>query len=193
MQPATIIRDHAGRRWRLADSQVAEVLGRQLTLCRGWKAERKIVRGPPSWIVTAELADFYRSLAGPHMLVDVLIDAGLPLFPERIYEHRRQLGLHRMADTDQWWSDRADDLQSLSLAEFAEKHGVHKASAARRRVRLGITRLAKRKRPVGWWKKPEVAAEFKSREPAELAIRYGLTVARISQIRAQMRDEGLLK
>lgn len=191
--PIATIADHAGRRWRVSDSQAVEVLGVRLDLHRGWPAEREGYKGAAQWIITPQLAAFYRSLAGPHMLTEVLRDAGLPFSPERIYAHRKALGLHRLADTDRWWSDRADDLQQLTLAEFAAKHGVHKASAARRRVRLGITREAKPKRPRGWWKTAKIAAEFAAGDVKELAERYGLSAARISQICGLMRAEGLIE
>jgi hypothetical protein len=190
--PTETIVDHAGIRWSVVDSREVEVLGVRLALPRGRPADRTSDAGPPQWIITPQLADFYRSLRGPHMLTEVLIDAGLPLSKERIYAQRKQLGLHRLADTDEWWRERIDDLQSLTLAEFAERHGVHKSSVARRRVRLGITREKKQKRPRGWWRSPEIAAEFASGTNAAMAEKYGVSESRILQIRGLMRAEGLL-
>lgn len=86
----------------------------------GWP--RSVPRGQggggPRAILTRELKEYLENYRhSPKNIV-------LPLGKTAIKRLRRLLGHHYRHDRGLWWEDRFDDLISLSIEEFAEKHCV---------------------------------------------------------------------
>jgi hypothetical protein len=77
----------------------------------------------------------------------------LPISFAVVKRLRKMLGHNRYSDSVKWWEDNADELTSMSLTAFAEKHNVALGTAS-----IWHTRLFGRKiRPAGWWCTKEIA------------------------------------
>lgn len=80
-----------------------------------------------SAILTATLAEYLQSVERPR-------DIDLPLGRTAIRRLRTALGLS--FDWDAWWTVRADDLASMTLAEFCARHNCSMGAASQRRAAL---------------------------------------------------------
>jgi hypothetical protein len=100
----------------------------------------------------------------------------LPVGRDVVRRIRRLIGLdHRTWDDERiaWWIDRIDDLASLSVPEFVAKHKANawtrSGSLSEGRVwQMRLALLGRRRRPIGWWKKPAVKKLILSDLPASV-------------------------
>lgn len=63
-----------------------------------------------------------------------LRDIDLPIGLTTVKRLRRELGLRW--DWDRWWADRENDLRTMTLQSFADKHGCSVGAASQRRAML---------------------------------------------------------
>ncbi len=158
-----------------------------LTLYQGWPAGAPRGAGGvggPSWIITAAalsmIRDFARDLDG------LMASAGVGRAVAKRW--RRLAGVQRQSAAHEWWSDRAVDLLTLTPAQFSGAHGVSKQAALNWRRRLAIPGRNMRD---GWWRDPEHVARLTGTLPRSwLADYYGLSIARIDNLRSALRGEG---
>jgi len=104
--------------------------------------------GLPRLIATKPLHDFWEvnRACGHGFFFD------LPAGRTTLKRVRKRLGFHYIHDRTEFWTDRFEDLSSLSAREFAVKHGVHVDEVLDWRLRI----VGKRARPLDWWRKPKV-------------------------------------
>lgn len=138
-------------------------------------------RGGARVIVTRPLADY---MDGRRHMTDSIKTANLPISKGAAQRVRRLLGHHRYLDSAAWWHDRTYDLASLTLEEFATKHG--RTVGAVERARLTV--LGKILRPAGWWR--EHAHLITSRPVAEVCDRLDLSAVSVRRLRAQLMGAG---
>jgi hypothetical protein len=96
------------------------------------------LHGRDSVILTEPLADFLRQ--HPDTL-----KVDLPISNRTIWLLRCRLDISARDEMDAWWDERIDDLLSLSLTEFATRHGVSVSAAASRRQQYLGTQIRKKK------------------------------------------------
>jgi hypothetical protein len=101
--------------------------------------------GPPRLIATGALRDFWEAnqIKGHGFLFD------LPAGRSTLKRVRRRLGFNQRDDTREFFADRAEDLELLSVREFAARHGIARGVAGDWRRRI----VGRRTRPGGWWRK----------------------------------------
>lgn len=106
--------------------------------------------GLPRLITTHALRDFWDAnrTKGHGFLFD------LPAGRTTLKRGRRRLGLNQRHDVIKFWTDRIEDLRSLSMGEFAARHGVAVEMASHWRIKI----IGKRARAIGWWRNPEARA-----------------------------------
>lgn len=80
--------------------------------------------GNPAVIATMPLVEYLSDTR--------LRDVVLPIGVSTVKRLRRDLGLRW--DWDAWWSARADDLATMTLHDFASKHGCSTGAASQRRA-----------------------------------------------------------
>ncbi|MFA7585045.1 MAG: hypothetical protein WCY11_02455 [Novosphingobium sp.] len=83
--------------------------------------------GNPRVIMTAALAEYLQSVERPR-------DIDLPISRTTIKRLRADLALR--FDWDAWWTARADDLASITLAEFCARHHCSMGAASQRRAMM---------------------------------------------------------
>jgi hypothetical protein len=77
-------------------------------------------------IITAELARYLQSTR--------LRDVDLPIGTTTVKRMRADIGVSW--SWDDWWAARADDLRSMTLQAFCDKHGCSIGAASQRRAAL---------------------------------------------------------
>lgn len=143
--------------------------------------------GGPSWVLTSELADKYKSMQ-PRETIPHFAQAGYPFGKFVIKKHRKMLGIDRVGQAEKFWLDRFDDLGSLGLKEFVSKHSVAAQSVLDWRKRLGIDN---RRNTPFWWQEPEAISVLSSDAALSwIADKYSVSVARVQNIRTQLRKQG---
>jgi hypothetical protein len=128
-------------------------------------------------IITAELADhFERHRRTPQNL-------DLPLSKTTVTRIRMVLGHHRYQDAEMWWLERVADLERLTIADFAVRHGVSAGAISQARAALAG---GPRQRPANWWRSPDMQALLHSKKPtAWIAMQMGLSAVTIRKYRSE--------
>lgn len=133
-------------------------------------------------ILTRDLADYL--LAHRRGRLDSL---ALPIGTGAIKALRSRLGINRQADAQQWWGERADDLRTLTLTEFAARHRVSLAAASREHSR----RFGRINRPDGWWASgPEAEILLRDVPAADAAEQLGVAEGTVRSRRAALKRIG---
>lgn len=105
--------------------------------------------GVPRLIVTEELRDFW--VVNKHEGHGRLYD--LPAGRTTLKRARKALGMNFGNDRLEFWTDRLDDLNSMTAREFADKHEVTRYAVGEWRLRITGKRIA---RARGWWRTPDI-------------------------------------
>jgi hypothetical protein len=141
--------------------------------------------GPPRLIATEALRDFWEanSIKGHGFLYD------LPAGRTTLKRVRKRLGFNQREDTRDFFADHAEDLESLSVREFAARHGIAREVACDWRRRI----VGRRTRPGGWWRK----AKFLKILRADLTLiemgrRLGIGISHAKRVRDRARLEAQL-
>jgi hypothetical protein len=141
--------------------------------------------GLPRLIATEALRDFWEanSIKGHGFLYD------LPAGRTTLKRVRGRLGFNQRDDTREFFADRAEDLESLSVREFAARYGIAQAVAYDWRRRI----VGRRARPGGWWRK----AKFLRILHADLTLietgrRLGIGTSHAKRLRDRARLEAQL-
>jgi hypothetical protein len=141
--------------------------------------------GPPRLIATEALRDFWEAnqIKGHGFLYD------LPAGRSTLKRVRRRLGFNYRDDTREFFADRAGDLESLSVRDFAATHGIAPEVAGDWRRKL----VGRRTRPSGWWRK----AKFLRILHADLTLiemgrRLGIGITHAKRVRDRARLEARL-
>jgi hypothetical protein len=105
-----------------------------------------------------------------------------------------QIGHREWIDTRlAWWCDRIDDLGTLSSARFVAKHGAKGWTRMRTMSttlvwQMRVALLGRQRRPIGWWKTPEVRRLICSRQPVTtIAKQLNLSPATVYGIRCRLK------
>ena len=86
--------------------------------------------GGPRAIITTELAEHLESFRHTPKDID------LPLGKSTIKRLRQVLGHHYRQDRALWWEERLGDLASMTIEDFAQRHGVSQGAVSQWRSRL---------------------------------------------------------
>ncbi len=137
------VSDASGGLWEVWDSRVtahdfAIYLGRAIPITGP---------GGATVILTTDLVGYLER----HRRSPDLID--LPISATTVKRLRRVLGHNWYEDGERWWLQRMRDLETLTSADFAVKHGVKVEAVTYARLNL----LGPRQRPAGWWRDPATA------------------------------------
>ena len=154
-----VIQDVWGEPWHVAERRPTPY---GFAIYMGWAASPKVQYrgGKAGVIVTSPFAKHVRSTAKrPHELP-------LPIGDNALRRVRKLLGVdHRLwIDTRlNWWLDRIEDLGTLSAARFVAKHRrdawTRWGSMSTTLVwQMRVALMGRHRRPVGWWRAPEVRA-----------------------------------
>jgi hypothetical protein len=150
---SNLVRDVEGNLWDVRDARTTnygfDLLFGQPVSRRNWPGDR--------WrlIATQELYDFWERNR-LNRATGVVMD--LPAGRMALYALRRRLGFHCLDDLRAFWTERRDDLATLTLREFAARHGVSIAAAHRARTKS----IGRTIRESGWWRKPEILGILQS-------------------------------
>lgn len=133
-------------------------------------------------ILTRDLADYILS----HRR-DRIDSLALPIGTGAIKALRCRLGINRQADARHWWDSRADDLRTLTLTEFASRHGVSIAAASREHSR----RFGRINRHDGWWSSgPTAEILLRDVSAADAAEQLGVAEGTVRSRRAALKRIG---
>lgn len=96
----------------------------------GWPRGEPRGRGGrgPGIITTVELAQYLRATR--------LRDVVLPICVTAVNRLRAQIGV--TWSWDDWWAARADDLRTMTLQAFCDRHGCSMGAASQRRAALPV-------------------------------------------------------
>ncbi|MHB9291307.1 hypothetical protein Holit_00381 [Hollandina sp. SP2] len=98
----------------------------------GWPTD--IPRGPgggaPKVILTKDIKDYLDTMRFQSCLID------LPIGDTTIKRLRRELGHNWYKDRPIWWEKRKEDLRTMTLEKFFEKHGCSSGAASQARKKL---------------------------------------------------------
>lgn len=191
-QPGRIVRDLWGDEWRVmerrdTDYGFAILMGRSyppLNVQGG--------SGPTTMILTPAVANHLRIHARrPYALP-------LPVGRDAIRRARIKLGIDKQAWDDsrfEWWVDRLDDLATLPVPDFVARHrdeawtrtgGLSEALVWQMRIAL----LGRHRRPIGWWKAPEVRALLTSTLSQDIVgKRLQIRPVMVGALRRKLRRE----
>jgi hypothetical protein len=126
-RPATdAVRDIWGDLWTVRE-------GRQTAM--GWPVllgRTPGLRGGDTVIMTAELAAYLEQMRHD----PAAAQAALGIGKGALRRLRMRLAHHWRHDREDWWRERLTDLATLTLEEFAERHGVSAGAASGWRARL---------------------------------------------------------
>ncbi|MCI7403625.1 hypothetical protein [Pyramidobacter sp.] len=129
------ITDYQGRKW---DVRERRPTAHGFDVYLGWPhgvPRGKGGSGGPQVILTAELAE-YLSAAENIRCKDI----DLPFGKTRINKLRAELGISWRKARAEWWASKKDELQTLTLAEFAQKYGVSEAVISLRLKAMAIAK-----------------------------------------------------
>lgn len=117
--------DYAGAEWDVRERRPT-VHG--LDVLIGWPRDEPRGRGGRgvATIPTAELARYLQATR--------LRDANLPIGRTTVKRLRAEIGV--TWSWDGWWAARADDLRTMTLQAFCDKHGCSMGAASQRRALL---------------------------------------------------------
>ena len=107
----------------------------------------------------------------------------LPLGGTTIGRLRRLLGHHRYQDAEMWWLERIQDLERMTIADFAARHRVSTGAVSQARRALADVPA---QRNANWWRTPEMVALWHSKQPtASIAAKLGLSAVTVRKYRAK--------
>lgn len=158
---ATIVgscRDHTGYPF---DVREIRPTGLGFPILVGWpEGVRGKGMGGPQVILTKDLRKY---------LLDTFLSRGealrtLPIGGSTLKRLRRVIGLDYYAEVSAWWIEKAPELASGTLTNFAERYGLDLSTVSEWNQRL----FGKRLRHANWWKTPDVQALLLSGDPAWL-------------------------
>jgi hypothetical protein len=122
----------------------------------------------------------------------------LPISDNAFRRVRQLLGVDHRAWTDiriSWWLDRLDDLGALSSREFAEKHQpkawTRSGAISTTLVwKMRVALLGRVRRPVGWWRLPDVQKVIMSDQPVHvIAKKLRITHWMVYGVRQRVRRQ----
>jgi hypothetical protein len=120
----------------------------------------------------------------------------LPVGRDAIRRARRRIGLDQTAWDDTrfgWWIKRIDDLATLSVQAFVERHRANAwtrsgALSEARVWQMRIALIGRHRRKIGWWKAPAVQTLLKSKHPIDvIAQRLDITPVRAAALRRRVQ------
>lgn len=118
--------DYAGVAWDVRERR-ATTHGFDVLI--GWPSGE--TRGPGgrgvATIITAELAQYLQATR-PR-------DVVLPISRSTVNRVRAEIGIRW--SWNEWWTVRSDDLRTMTLEAFCDKHGCSTGAASQRRATLG--------------------------------------------------------
>ncbi|WP_155804529.1 helix-turn-helix domain-containing protein [Magnetospirillum fulvum] len=130
--------------------------------------------GSPRAIVTPDVAAYLESLR--HTPAQIRLPCGRGA----IMRMRRLLGHDWRADQWLWWSDRIEDLATMTTDEFAREHSVSVGAISTNRQAL----LGRRCREAGWWRDESVTAILMSDAPiSSIADDLGIAAGSVRRLR----------
>jgi hypothetical protein len=168
--------DHFGVEWDVREERPT---GHGFDVLMGWPTgiPRGQGGGGVRTILTTPLADWLEM----HRSCPAQVD--LPVGRNVVKRLRRALGHDHYQDIRKWWLNRFDDLVSLTLVEFSDKHGVSMGAADNWRREL-----------VGHWfcKQEKQLRQKHIRESLHLptcmaAERLELSAAQVRKLKQKMR------
>lgn len=117
--------DYAGTDW---DVRERRPTAHGFDILIGWPAEDRRGKGGRgvAVIITAELAQYLQ--------VTRVRDTTLPIGMTTVKRLRREVGI--AWSWGAWWSQRADDLRTMTLQAFCDRHGCSIGAASQRRTAL---------------------------------------------------------
>lgn len=117
--------DYAGVEWDVRERRPTT---HGFDILVGWPSDDLRGKGGRgvATIITAELAHYLQ--------VTRLRDTVLPIGRSTIKRLRREVGI--TWSWDDWWSQRADDLRTMTLQAFCDRHGCSVGAASQRRATL---------------------------------------------------------
>ncbi len=146
-------------------------------ICLGWP--KGVVRGKggaggPRVILTHNLVAYLDEQKAATSRIN------LPIGITAIKRLKRLLGFNWSQDRAKWWEDRSDDLASLTMAQFAERHGVSIGAVATARQAMFGNTL----RPAGWWLENEILLMLIGELPRALvAERLDVSLGSVGRLR----------
>jgi len=120
--------DYAGVEWDVREGRPTK---HGFDVLIGWprgEARGKGGRGVAT-IITAELAQYLQATR--------LRDTDLPIGMSTVKRMRAEIGVSW--SWDDWWAVRADDLSTMTLEAFCDKHGCSMGAASQRRAQSRIS------------------------------------------------------
>jgi hypothetical protein len=131
---------------------------------------------PPGLIATKALQDFWAANRTKHD--GILYD--LPAGRSTLKRVRRRLGFHYHEDLSEFWTDRIEDLETLSARDFAERHNLDISVVFETRLKL----LGKSARPLDWWRKPKPLKILQSNITLrEMGEKLGISISQAKRLR----------
>lgn len=130
--------------------------------------------GSPRAIVTTDVAAYLETQR--HTPAQIRLPCGRTA----IKRLRRLLGHDWRADREGWWSERIDDLATMTTDEFAHKHDISAGAVSVNRQAL----LGRRCREAGWWRDDAVRAILLSDAPiTSIADDFDIAVGSVRRLR----------
>lgn len=168
------VTDYQGRKW---DVRERRPTAHGFDVYLGWLhgvPRGKGGSGGPQVILTAELAE-YLSAAENIRCKDI----DLPFGKTRINKLRSELGISWRKARAEWWASKKNELQTLTLAEFAQKYGVSEATASLRLEAMAITKPRHTGRPLPSDLDAEIKDKINSTSDQQLARDLGVSVSSV--------------
>lgn len=136
--------------------------------------------GHPSLIATQPLIDFWD--ANRTMHDGVLYD--LPAGRSTLKRLRHRFGFHYLDDLSAFWKERLEDLEALTVRQFAMRHNVDVGVVFETRNRL----LGRRARELDWWREPRPLAILRSNiSLRELGEKLSISITHAKRLRDKAR------
>lgn len=130
-------------------------------------------------ILTAELVAYLESIRVHRG------SAALPIGKSTYGRLRKVLGHNIYLDLQGWWESHADDLATLTGAEFAAKHGKPESSVSLAHKAM----FGKRQRENGWWLSEPARSLLAGDAPRSIvAENLGISVGSVGRLRWMVRS-----
>jgi hypothetical protein len=138
--------------------------------------------GPPRLIATQPLVDFWE--ANRTAYGGIMFD--LPAGRTTLKRVRHRLGFHRLDDLSDFWQERIEDLEALSVREFAERYNVDIQVVFETRFKL----LGRRARVPGWWRKARPLKILRSNITLrEMGEKLNISISQAKRLSDRARQE----
>ena len=174
--PGRHVADYLDGIWRVIDTR-ATLNGFDIHLGRPEPAS-----GPrgAAVILTGDLVDYLNKFRRAPDLID------LPLSRTTLKRLRRVLGHNWYEDGERWWLARLNDLETLTAADFAVRHGVKPSAAVYARAEF----VGPVQRRAGWWRDAQAADLILSPQPRlYIAQMLGICASSVGRLRTELRRE----